>query len=506
MSHTPSKYQVAVYDHITNGSGNAVIDAVAGSGKSTTIVEALKLIPKNKKVLFLAFNKAIVEELKIKIGQVDNVEVRTLHSLGMSAVLKAFKCQVQDDKYKAYINDGFKYGRIAPSMQLLEEQEAEYKSNILKLTDLARVYLCESIEKLEDIADKYSMRIYDNECSIAMSAVSWGKNHVSTIDFTDMIYFPNVKKIRVPKFDFVFIDECQDLNTAQRELFLQCLGKYGEDNWSNPDGRFIAVGDPRQAIYGFAGADVESFNMLKSLPNTIHLPLSVCYRSDNTIINLAKEIVPQIEARENAPEGVVCRTSKVEDIKDGDMVLCRVTAPLVALCMQYISKGVKAYVKGRDIGANLINMIKKTKCRNMPDVMEKLSAELSKVADKVMRKSHCSFEEARENSVYTSLQDKINAIAVIGRDLKTSDAVCNRIETIFKDNDRSGICLSTIHKAKGLESDNVFIIREDKFYLKHAMRVEWMAEQERNLVYVAYTRAKHFLGFVIDFQEETDQY
>ena len=75
MSFKPSKYQTAVYQHVTNGTGNAVIDAVAGSGKSTTIVEALKLIPSNLKVLFLAFNKAIVEELSIKIGNLPNVSV-----------------------------------------------------------------------------------------------------------------------------------------------------------------------------------------------------------------------------------------------------------------------------------------------------------------------------------------------------------------------------------------------------------------------------------------------
>jgi superfamily I DNA/RNA helicase len=151
-------------------------------------------------------------------------------------------------------------------------------------------------------------------------------------------------------------------------------------------------------------------------------------------------------------------------------------------------------------------MIKATKRVQMSDVMIKLSNDLNKVAEKIVRKSHCTLSEAMTNSVYTNMQDKINAINVIAKDLKTASAVMNRIEAIFKDNDNSGICLSTVHKAKGLESNNVFIIRPDKFYLKHAMRVEWMAEQERNLVYVAYTRAKHFLGFVTDFNQDTDEY
>lgn len=100
MAFIPSKYQKTVYTYIKIGKGNAVIDAVAGSGKSTTIVNALKQIPSAKRVLFLAFNKAIVEELKIKIGNLPNVDIKTLHSLGASICMRNLNCQIQDDKYK----------------------------------------------------------------------------------------------------------------------------------------------------------------------------------------------------------------------------------------------------------------------------------------------------------------------------------------------------------------------------------------------------------------------
>ena len=75
----------------------------------------------------------------------------------------------------------------------------------------------------------------------------------------------------------------------------------------------------------------------------------------------------------------------------------------------------------------------------------------------------------------------------------------DKIKTIFSDDNGSGICLSTIHKSKGLENDRVFIICEDKMPLKGCMNIPWMAEQEWNLIYVAYTRAKHYLGFIQDF-------
>lgn len=491
MAFLPSKYQRTVYTYIRIGKGNAVIDAVAGSGKSTTIVEALKQIPKGKRVLFLAFNKAIVEELKIKIGNMPNVDIKTLHSLGASLCMRNLDCQIQDDKYRVWVNNGVNYSNLVPSVPLPDEQMGVWKQNILKLIDLGRCNLVKTVAELEDLSYKHDIDLLDNEADLALKGIQWGERETAFIDFTDMIYFPNVKQLKIFKYDWVFIDECQDLNAAQRELFLKCVKPNG--------GRFIAVGDPRQAIYGFAGADVESFNLLKKIPGTVKLPLSVCYRCDKDIIDLAKSIVPQIEARDNAPSGMVNRNATLSEIQDGDMVLCRLTAPLVDLCMKYISSGVKAYVKGRDIGTNLVNMIKKTNRKQIKDVEERLQRELSRIIGKVVSKQKCTEKEARESDVYKRYEDKVKAIEVLSEGLQTAKEVIDRIETIFSDGNKSGICLSTIHKSKGLESDRVFIICEDKLWFKPCMNVPWMAEQESNLVYVAYTRAKHYLGFVKDF-------
>lgn len=489
----PSKYQKAFFTFLQKGRANVVLDAVAGSGKSTTIVRALGLIPSDKRILFLAFNKSIVEELRRKVGPVPNVDIKTLHSLGASAITRSLKSAVNPDKYKAYINDGIATGAIFPYNDLTSEERGDWKQNIMSLIDLGRVNLVKTADELDELAYKHNLILVDNEITVAMRAISWGVNNTSEIDFTDMIYFPCVKKIQLFRYDYVFIDECQDLNAAQRTLFLQCIKK---------DGRFVAVGDPRQAIYGFAGADVESFNMLKNLPHTAHMPLSVCYRCDADIIAAAKEIVPQIEAREGAPSGTIDHQAKLEDVKDGDMILCRVTKPLVALCMRYISMGVKAYVKGRDIGTNLVNLLKKTKRNVLSEAFERLHKELDKIAQKVKAKTHCTDEEVRQNEAYAAMCDKIGALEVLSEGCADVMELINRIETIFSDDAGSGICLSTVHKAKGLEADRVFIVCPDKFYLKSCMMVPWMAEQEKNLVYVAITRAKHYLGYITDFSME----
>ena len=88
MAFKPSKFQQKIYDFITNGSGNAVVSAVAGSGKTTTLLNALKLIPTNKRVLFLAFNKSIAKELQERVPNTPNIHVKTVHGFGYSSLLR----------------------------------------------------------------------------------------------------------------------------------------------------------------------------------------------------------------------------------------------------------------------------------------------------------------------------------------------------------------------------------------------------------------------------------
>ena len=102
----PSKYQKNIFDFIEHGVGNLVVEAVAGSGKTSTIVQALKLIPIDKKILFCAFNKDIVKELTKKIGKQENVDVRTVHSLGLLMLQRNFKdkeLSINENKYRQFI-------------------------------------------------------------------------------------------------------------------------------------------------------------------------------------------------------------------------------------------------------------------------------------------------------------------------------------------------------------------------------------------------------------------
>ena len=83
-----SNYQKAIFRDINSGKGHTVVIARAGSGKTSTIVEGFKYLPKGKKTLMVAFNKAIAEELKQRAPSY--VDIMTLHSLGFRAIKQAF--------------------------------------------------------------------------------------------------------------------------------------------------------------------------------------------------------------------------------------------------------------------------------------------------------------------------------------------------------------------------------------------------------------------------------
>ena len=146
------------------------------------------------------------------------------------------------------------------------------------------------------------------------------------------------------------------------------------------------------------------------------------------------------------------------------MILSRVTAELVKCCTKYIREGIPAYVKGKDIGTNLKSLIKRSKKSEIADLFEFLNNELYKIGIATSKKMNISFEEATDTPRYIALQDKIQTLGVIAYDCANTKEMNDKIDNLFKDSDK-GICFSTIHKSKGLEADNVFIIALNKWPL-----------------------------------------
>ena len=481
-----SSFQQAIFNEVANGKGNLAINAVAGSGKTTTIVECCKLLHLNKfDVKFLAFNKAIVQELDCKIG--NYADVSTLHSFGYAILRKVnSKTKVNNRKYINYIRE---------SVDKDNNNFIAIVNNASKLFNLCRVNLIQSddMASINAICDEHQIVVMDNELTIVNTLLKdcYQLDNVPApeIDYTDMLVLPLFYKRYIPSYKFVFIDECQDLNAAQRELML-CAAR---------NGRFVAVGDRNQAINGFAGADCNSFDKIAGLPNTKELPLSVNYRCGRSMINLAQQIVPAIQAHNGAIEGVVSRTNEItlNLFQPNDMVLCRSAAPLVSMCFKLIQAGVTAIVKGKDIAEGLINIIDKSKAKTIKGFESYVELEKAKLVKDICKKEHLTEQEATETGRYIAYMDRINCIFAIGENVTKLEEIKDYLNKIFSDeNIINAVTLSTAHKSKGLEADRVIILLPNKLPLTWKGQLDWQFQQERNLQYVAYTRAKKELVFV----------
>ncbi len=476
----PSKYQQDVFDEIQFGTSNLLINAVAGSGKTTTIIEALKLLSVREKILFCAFNNSIVDELKLRCPS--HVKVTTLHSLGWSSMKRFFGDSIVVNSSKAFIYADRMFRYTVP------KKFRNYNAMMLsKLVDLYRISLSDGKEELRALADKHDIEYNDimlDQALILMEAMS---SDTSQFDFADMVYVPAIlPEIQLPKYDYVFVDECQDLNAAQQSLIQKSRKRMS---------RTVCVGDPSQAIYGFAGADVESFYRLSNKQNTKVLPLSVCYRCPQSVVELAQEIVPQIESSLDSPEGEV-REGTIYEIRSGDWVLCRNVRPLILLCVDLLSRGKRAHVKGAEIGKAIILLLKRTNEKTYKGALKKMMAMLLEVKNELKSRG---VQVPEQHPKYITLKERISVVMFLSKGNKNVDQIVTQLERIFKQ-DKKGIQLSTIHKAKGLENDRVFLICPELLPSKYATQ-PWQLTQEMNLKYVAYTRAKKSFIIVTDFNE-----
>ena len=504
----PSKYQKNIFDFIEHGVGNLVVEAVAGSGKTSTIVQALKLIPIDKKILFCAFNKDIVKELTKKIGKQENVDVRTVHSLGLLMLQRNFKDKellINENKYRQFVMSNLEYLSMLNFQQMKFRDRLRFIDNTCNLINYCRYNLADTEISSNSLVERHGIELVGDEVIVALEALKWGKTVLDEIDYTDMIWMPNILYLKPIglQYDFVAVDESQDLSTAQRELLLKCQ-KMGT--------RYMFLGDSSQCIYSFASADPESFNKLKEIPNTISLPLSISYRCPKNIVKFAQTLVPTIEANDNNKlDGEVLYNVKLEYIKDGDMVLCRNNAPLIKIYNDFIRMGRKCQIRGKDIGMNLKRFAKTAHQEELNSSLDKdgvfvrLYESLFEVRDKMIKQTGLDKHSVMNSSIILNKLDMIRTLEVLSEGINTIDELNDRITKMFSDKKSDGIKLSTVHKAKGLEAENVYIACSSLMPSKSATK-KWEIEQERNLMYVAYTRSKNKLGFIdeSDFKKFTD--
>jgi len=499
-SFKPSKYQQAINDFIEKGAGCAIIEAVAGSGKTTTIVNALKLIPTTQKVAFLAFNKSIAVELKARVPS--HVDAMTLNSMGHRAWSKYAGrfCKIDGNKTRGILQSMFEYAD-----EDTKRCAHDYRSEIGRLVGLAKAngiaptgcgrrgLMSDTPDVWRDMIESHDMDIVDADIapvvSIAREALLRSAQIKDVIDFDDQLYMTVLYDVPMFRFDWLFVDEAQDLSPIQHALLRKAL-RHG--------GRLVAVGDPHQAIYGFRGADSDSMNRLQQAFDCQRLPLSMSYRCPQNVVHYAQRLVSEIEASTTAEDGaVMCwplYTAKDFNVKD--LVICRNTKPLIGMAYSLIRHRVPVRVLGREIGNGLVSLINKIdrrkkgrKIHGENGLIDRLDSWLAKEVTRAVAKGDEAKAEASEDK-YNTIMEFVNDSGV-----ERTDDLIAEIERLFSDEAGDKLTLSTIHKAKGLEADRVFLLEPELLPSRRA-RKDWQRQQEANLEYVAVTRAKHTLVLI----------
>jgi DNA helicase-2/ATP-dependent DNA helicase PcrA len=506
-----SRYQQAIFDAVAAGEKALVVAACPGSGKTTTSKELIRFLPADSSVLALAFNHDAAAQLGAKIkdmlsemiaaGQsAPRVDSRTIHSLGNATLTTAgLKSSVKTNKYRNLCRDYFKERDIAAPGIV---------PNLAKLIDMIRLTLSTTDEKsLIKLINRFEIDLDPDDAEIwpiilsAVPAILKAGiaqcQYDKVIDYTDMIWLPEVLNLQPKRYDYVLVDEAQDLSPAQRALALKAR---------KSNGAFIAVGDRRQAIYGFAGASLRSIDEIIEATGARELPLSICYRCPTTVVDLAASIYPGIEPAPGAPAGIVehITPDKVEMlVQPGDLILCRLTAPLVEMCLSLLRQGKRATVRGRDLGATftaLLEQVQKFQGNKHPLTMHNLT---ESVRNYLTRQIEILSLHAEDNELkISSLEDKIDTLLAL-HEAYAAQAGRHSIEgfmayitDFFKEDKDAQIVLSTGHRAKGLEYPRVFILQSDKLPHPKARTPEALT-QEYNLMYVMYTRAMQALYLVV---------
>lgn len=501
----PSPQQQAFFDWIADGAGSLILRAAAGCGKTTTLIEALRLMQGD--IFFGAYNKDIAAEIKAKATKAGIMRaglfIATMHGAGFRGWTYTYKNSSVDDGKVRRIVDSFAKDAGNPTDRIMMA-----RTFICALVSFGKQFLIGVKTAVDNaavwakLADHFSVdQSLPGDINLD-EAIAWAievykRSHTQcpqVIDFDDMLYAPIAYNNRIIKNDWVLIDEAQDMNPARREYAARML---------KPGGRLVAVGDDRQAIYGFTGSGGNAIELIKDQFKCAELPLSVTYRCPQKVVEFLHQFVPveHITAHPSAPEGEVRPVifSKPAEgtalpwyqqdlLKTSDVILCRYNAPLLTTAFAMIRDGIACKVAGRDIGKGLITLARTWKITKLTTLRERLAKHLEQELIKAAK-----LESERRAQEIT---DKVDCLYIFiercqraGK--QTIDELEAEIEAMFADTIENMITLSSVHKAKGKEWSRVYWLQTA---LRGRPKKEWEAEQEVNLSYVCASRVKAEAG------------
>lgn len=486
----PTPEQSAIIEAATQPQ-SLLVNALAGTGKTTTLTMLAKALPPEP-ALALAFNKKIKEELEKRFPK--NFTVMTMNGLGH----RAWSFTINKKKM---LIDANKVGRLTTeALKPFPEsrnQWASIKTMVVMAMQRglvpsqfqhAKSLLIDTPETWEALDYELDSGLSRDERKLArkilISSIEEGFN--GCISYDDQIYLPVVFSGAFPRFTIVLVDEAQDLSPLNHEMLRKVAA-----------GKLIVVGDPRQAIYAFRGADHNSMTNLKALKKEwIELPLNTTFRCPQRVVDRQHAHAPAYRAAPSNPVGEICdwtlepwTVDKLKPYAKTDLaILCRNNAPLLSMAFKLLRRGIGVNMLGRDIGRGLSSLCKKL----APDQTVPV-ADFQLVLNSWFETERSKAEVNEDASKIDSVTDKYECVQAVidNRKPRTVRELVNELDNLFA-KDSGLVTLATGHKAKGLEWDTVLHLDPWRIPSKWAKKPDEIT-QENNLRYVLETRTKHTL-------------
>lgn len=520
-----SDYQLAVFDAVENTDRHIVVQATAGSGKSTSLVAIANRIKSGLRCRFLAFNKIIAEELSEKLPE--HFPASTIHSYGFSKLNKT--------GYKFKV-DGYKLHRIIGSVANMlhnyfddEQEKQQFEEDLRDLINMTRLCRVDynDVRAMIDMSIERGLVGYDPQCTFLYEAIfeviewtakpsrkvyeltSTGNNIVNQlnhmghqgrsaipdkcwIDFTDMIELPLKWELVDKENDLILFDEAQDSSYLNFSFIKESLSETG---------RLISVGDSKQNIFGFAGSFLDGMATIVREMNAIELPLSVSYRMPKSHVELANTVFAGTEPASWAEDGVIEYLDNeqlidvVQELYKKDesiLIMCRRNAPTVRFATKLLKMRVPAKIRGRDF-CNGIKSVIKQACYSGKTLRKDFS--FDKFDDFLgqwygKERKRLVAKQAGEVA-FESLSDKYESISILysTSDATTLDEFTNEIDALFTDNGDK-IQLSSIHRAKGLECPVTALLEYHKLPMTWKDQTPAQRHAEQCVWFVGVTRSK----------------
>ncbi|MCC5906743.1 MAG: ATP-dependent helicase [Balneolaceae bacterium] len=471
---------------IIHSTGNIKINAVAGSGKTTTVIEYAKARPQTSKILYLAFNRSVKLEAIKKFSDkgLYNVNVETAHSL-------AYKHIVFRNNYKVR-PQGYKSHEIAEILGISGggEKHTEYilANHINKFIS----YFCNSDKRkvqdlnyLETVADPKAKAFVSSFCQtiVKQTRLLLSKMDKGEIEITHDFY---LKKFQLSNprlnYDYILFDEGQDASAAMLDVFFRQKATK------------VIVGDTHQQIYGWRyavnsleKADFRTFN------------LSASFRFNQDIANLAMDILKwkKIIGREQPVK--ITGNGTPGKIKTR-AVIARTNLGLLLRAIEYVSKQKKdkqIYFEG-----NINSYTYADEGASLYDVLSLYNNNHRLIRDKLIRKmKHLEeLEEYIKKTEDVQLGMMVDIVKEYGNDIPE---IINTIKERHIDNDdkeHASMIFTTVHRSKGMEYDAIRIVNdfisEEKLEklsddAKKGELNDAKLNEEINLLYVAITRTRN---------------